>query len=289
MEQNAGEVGRWRRMRDPVTAEDINKYLETQNDFDLELFAKRTLLDHGIPARHGATYVDPVTEKPRQFDLRATKQYTSYPLGTAISLAIECKSLSADFPLIVSAVPRPADDSYHELIESQGGTGMGSAIRVSDSGTLLYPPSEWVGKKTTQIRVDGKGFAGGDSETYDKWAQALASAADLVREACDVRAQGQRGRFCTLVLPVLVVSDGTLWMVPYTEQGVRGDPSLVDTVNLFVERQYRLEWGGFMRISHLHIYTRSGFGRFIDDLVSPNSSNWERSFGRVIRERLGRG
>jgi hypothetical protein len=287
-------------MPDTITADDIKKYLESQNDFDLELFAYRALLEKGIPAHHAGTYIDPWTGKPRQYDVRGTKVYTS-SVRTGISLAIECKSLSAEFPLIVSAVPRPTEDSYHELIESWGRAEMGEhfnrAIRQGHGRTEfnraidpLYRPHEMVGKKTAQIRWDSnrKGFAGGDSETYDKWSQALASAAGLVREGCDAHRQVPKERFCTLVLPVLVVSDATLWRVPYTEEGERGEPTLVDEVTLFVGREYPLASGSAVHISHLHIYTRAGFVRFIDDLTLPNSTFWERAFGGAVCELLGR-
>jgi hypothetical protein len=56
----------------PITDRDVEDYLRTRSDFDLELFIHRTLREHGCPAIHGGTYIDPIAQKARQFDIRAT-------------------------------------------------------------------------------------------------------------------------------------------------------------------------------------------------------------------------
>jgi len=55
-----------------ITSDDISEYLATQDNFDLELFVYRTLLEHGITSSHGATYLDPQLGRARQFDIRAS-------------------------------------------------------------------------------------------------------------------------------------------------------------------------------------------------------------------------
>ena len=40
-----------------LTANQIEEYLNTEDDFDLELFVYRTLIERGVPAQHGGTYI----------------------------------------------------------------------------------------------------------------------------------------------------------------------------------------------------------------------------------------
>jgi hypothetical protein len=54
----------------PITVTDINDYLCTQDDFDLELHVHRTAAQIGLTVSHGGTYEDPVTKKHRQYDVR---------------------------------------------------------------------------------------------------------------------------------------------------------------------------------------------------------------------------
>jgi hypothetical protein len=81
----------------PINAADLREYLDTQDDFALELHAYRMARAHGFSAFHGGTYEDPATKKTRQYDVRA-----SFALGAKhIDLTIECKSLKRSYPLLV--------------------------------------------------------------------------------------------------------------------------------------------------------------------------------------------
>src|ERR1039458_2812506 len=90
-----------------ITDADIDAYLTSQNDFDLELFVYRQFNEHGWDARHGGAYTDRITGKARQFDIRATK-CRGVAVGRALVLrfAVECKALTKECPLLVSCVPR---------------------------------------------------------------------------------------------------------------------------------------------------------------------------------------
>lgn len=52
--------------------QDIQEYVNARSDFDLELFVYRTLRDKWLAAQHSGTYIDAVTGKYRQFDVRAS-------------------------------------------------------------------------------------------------------------------------------------------------------------------------------------------------------------------------
>ena len=78
-----------------ITAADIGEYLESTDDFAFEREVYSVAKGLGFQAQHAALYADPVTGKPRQFDVRA-----AISLGqNEVALAIECKSLTEDFPL----------------------------------------------------------------------------------------------------------------------------------------------------------------------------------------------
>ena len=111
-----------------------------------------------------------------------------------------------------------------------------------------------------QIGKNDKGrFVSGDAQVYDKWSQALASAADLVFDATSHYEESEHGVCTTFVCPVLVVPDGTQWVVDYENDGeVRVDPVRADEAQLFVGREYWDIVHPDYAISHLHVCTKSG-------------------------------
>jgi hypothetical protein len=271
----------------PVTAADIKEYLDTQDDFDLELHVYRTAKKLGLVASHGGTYEDPVTKKHRQYDVRASAERRQQ----RIDLAIECKALRPSFPLVVSRIPRAAEESFHHLVlaharEPEPGE-VYSRIDLNRARTLpmegrysIYASGEPVGKSTTQVGRNDKGdFVDGDREVFDKWSQALACADDLVAQASDAHERHSAAMFLTSVLPVLVVSDGTLWVADYSEQGVlEREPFSVSEATLFVGRTYSSAFDDACILSHLHIYTRTGVVAFLDAIVHNKRDFWECLF-----------
>lgn len=271
----------------PIGVADINEFLATQDDFALELAIYHQAKLLGLEVTHGGNYEDPLTKKPRQYDLRVFRI-----LGDQrIDLAIECKSLSPSFPLLISRIRRIPEESYHEVIWSYNDDGTSSRFRIPGLDTnartarlrnrdSVYPEGEFVGKATTQIGRNDKGqFLSGDGQVFDKWSQALASAADLVFDATDHYEDSENGICNSFICPVVVVPDGTLWVVDYEDDGaVRGDPVQTDEATLFVGREY---WGvvnhpGYA-ISHLHFCTRSGVVALLSQ-VADDPRLWERLF-----------
>lgn len=205
-------------------------------------------------------------------------------------LAVECKSLSVENPLVVSRVPRADADASHDLLKLWERPGIGDAYftveRYSGKGLALYPAGEMVGKSTTQIRwIDGdKRLAGSDSETYDKWSQALTAAASLL-DAAALYAPDPTPRF-TFVMPVLIVSDNTLWAVDYAEDGKRAAPKPIEEAVLYVDRKRRLRNRNgevTYHFLHLQIYTRTGFVALLNNVMSPTGLLLERIFGWALR------
>lgn len=260
-----------------ISSEDLQEYLATQDDFALELFVYSKARSLGFNATHGGTYVDPVTKKPRQYDVRANMQRDE----RRIDLAIECKSLRTSYPLLVSRIPRVADESYHHVIYSYKPTSSPfdpttaslntwKTLVIGRGPLYLYPAGEFVGKATVQVgRHEKGGFVAGDSEVYDKWTQALGSVDELISDAGSYWEDSTSESFATALLPVLVVSDGALWVADYAEDGaVQGSPRQTDEALLFVGRDYGSLLGPPFTATHLHIYTRTGVDRFLNRIAS---------------------
>jgi hypothetical protein len=281
-------------MAEIVTKGDIENYLDSQNDFDLELWVYRYLVERGLPAEHGGSYVDPYSGKARQFDVRATANLGA-PLDWAVSMAIECKSLSTAFPLVVSRTPRADSESYHNLIVANAGAQADQRIvawEPKNTPSRFFRIGEYVGKKTSQVSVDVdrkthmRMTSGNDKETFNKWDQAIASASGLLHEVIgSSRYQNRSLIVATFIVPILVVSDGTLWTVDYDDKWIRSEPQLADETTLFVQRSHDLPyptWEGTYRISHLLIFTKTGFAKFIADLCVPHSQLWDRIFAKEL-------
>jgi hypothetical protein len=259
------------RLRDSIIGEnDLIEYLDKKSDFAFELAVLRLLDRHGFDCEHGGSYDDPVTQTPREFDLRATKIVGEF----RFRLAVECKNLGANFPLLVSCLPRRPEESFHEVIHSFEPPSGGLAVPVFQSharairfqsGSSMYKPGEGVGKSSAQVgrQTDGA-IVSGDTDVYKKWAQALSSAQDLVN-----RANNERNCF-SVVLPILVVPDGALWRANFGSDGSRlGGPQQVDKCSYYIGRSY---WGGDRlsgfgySISHLEFVTYTGLEEVVNDL-----------------------
>jgi hypothetical protein len=263
----------------PITADDLRAYITSQDDFAFEREVYHKAHGLGLSADHAGLYVDPVTNKRRQFDLRASHTR----VDRRICLTIECKGLSASYPLLVSCVPRPQAESFHEVLYyTNTDDPMGSRVAYV-RGSRLYKAGEPVGKAMRQVRRDNKGELIGGDDVFDKWMQALASAADMITEAAEQLSAPRPGkpRFAA-VLPVLVVSDDTLWVADYASNGrLQRDPFTVTEVTYYLGREYQLPCGfRTYTVSHLHICTRSQVGLLLQE-VAGDGGIWAELFESV--------
>jgi len=250
-----------------IDASDINKYLSSQDSFQLEMAVCNECVLEGLKSTHGGTYIDPVTNKARQFDIRAIAENSKNFPQKFMRLAIECKSLKKDAPLLISRVPRSKEESFHEFIYSANRNlsnlavvGSGTTVRVENQ---IYKQGQFVGKAAVQVKRNennGTIISMGDSDIYEKWAQAISSAHDLVYHSIDAwRMSGST--VCSMVLPILVVNDKTLWAVDYALDGTQtGDPTMIEECKYYLGREIPSEDGKMKyMLSHLHIVTRKGF------------------------------
>jgi len=266
---------------DEIGQDTLIEYLDTKSDFHFELKILKMMKDHGLPCEHGGHYVDPVTQKSREFDIRCRIAAGRFRL----QLAVECKNLRVSNPLLVTAVARTKDESYHQaavivdptavvvelagqIITREPEESRAQSVRVRGRQSI-YPPGEPVGKSTAQVGLSKHGepeIVAGDSDIYEKWGQCLSSLTDLVGEMEDMRDAADHTMWlAATAIPILVVPDRTLWRALYADDGSRAeDPRRVDHVSMFAGKRYRLgNWGDKLSISHVEIMTESGLKGFI--------------------------
>lgn len=256
----------------PITKSDLEEFIKTQDDFALELFAYSVVRERGFAATHAGSYNDPITGKTRQFDVRASR---SFDQDLHVYLAIETKCLRPSFPLLISQIPRIPSESFQDVMQTEGYKETSGdrvktigprALRL-DGVRSIYPPNQYVGKAVTQVGYNDAGrFVGNDSEVYDKWGQAIASMHDLIRRASFLNGpSGMAQR--SIVLPVLVLPDGTLWIANYSDSGSLQDgPVQTDQVQFYigVGHSFLPNPDYLFTVSHLHVVTKSGLVALLD-------------------------
>mgnify|MGYP003576066486 CR=1 FL=1 len=264
----------------PITASDIQRFLSDRDDFAFEMRVLRLIQSAKIKgekfsATHGGHYTDSVTGKSRQYDIRAHLKIGRNHLR----VSVECKQLTEAHPLVVSRVPRDNPDSHHYLVVSKPRDVAAEyenrphfQVARSAYGASLYRGGVQVGKSCFQLGLAKSSpheFVVSDSEVYEKWSQALASAEDLVWSSIHDHDSYSRG--CTtessrsVTLPLLVIPDGTLWAQDYTAEGDQiGTPKPIDHCEfaLWKTIEQKSPWLKFV-FTHLHILTFQGLKAFL--------------------------
>ncbi len=265
---------------DPITQSDIKKYLSNYSDFSFEIQVLKKLADLGLECSHGGTYEDPVTGKSREYDIRALLQKNI----VRIHLSVECKNLRENFPLVVHCLKRKENENYNELIHTfkpenkTQQTGFGTITlpsvfkersqSIKVKRVSLYPKEQFVAKSADQIgkRQDNGDITSTDGEVFDKISQAINSAIDLISEAhyldTDISPH-----YLTLVCPVLVIPDSSLWQAKYSDNGEQiGEPEQINHISYYIGKGWTV--GDKIdslhyTLSHLEIVTYSEIQNFI--------------------------
>jgi|GEM_PF-579700 len=262
---------------DRICQSDILEYLKAYSDFSFELAVLKMLRESGLICEHGGLYEDAVTKKFREFDVRAITEIQR----RRVRLAIECKNVRENFPILISCVPRHEQESYHQVAlvgepdPSESFTA--STFHQSRAKTIsirgehsIYKQGEPVGKNTVQVGkvIDGT-ITSNDSELYEKWGQCLSSAVDLVDQAYwdgDDDDEKQE-TYQSMVIPFVVVPNERLWVVMYDEDGKRvSDPESSNRCSCFIHKNYEMGTkmaGTRMWLSHVEIVTIDGMQSFV--------------------------
>jgi hypothetical protein len=258
-----------------IEKSDLEEFIKTQDDFALELYVYSSARNLGFAATHAGSYSDPITGKTRQFDVRASR---SCGQDLHVYLAIESKCLRPSFPLLISQIPRIRSESFQGVMQTEGNKltpegevrVMGPRVLRLDGVSSIYPPNQYVGKAVVQVGYNEVGrFVTKDSEVYDKWGQAIASANDLIRTASTFRVASDMAQR-SVVLPVLVVPDGTLWVANYSDNGtLQEGPVQTDQVQFYigVSQTFVPNPDYLFPVSHLHVVTKSGLNAFLDSFL----------------------
>lgn len=295
---------------DPIAAVDIREFVEEHSDFAFELSVYNQLTKLGFTCDHGGTYTDPLTEKIRQFDIRATwidhSQLVFPP--EQIRLAVECKQLRDNFPLVIHTVPRKFDEGTHDIVLSVDREKFSlptretitvpafvpSAMKRKVEGRFsIYNEKHPVGKSCAQVGRDHSGITSTDSEVFSKWTQAISSAQSLADQACDERSrQLYRGALVTLILPVVVVPNDRLWEVHFNADGtLDGEPRRVNRCPYWIDSTFECgdrSTGFSYTLSHLEFVTTDGLDELVRELMDDlnRGSNFAR---RDVKGLLGLG
>jgi hypothetical protein len=274
---------------DPIARCDLIEYLDDHSDFSFEIKTLNELIKLGFKCEHGGTYEDPATQKPREYDIRATRHIkgaTHRTKDRLLRLAIECKNLRSNFPLLISCLPRRSEEAFHNLSISYPQTETTQSLvpkiaamisharlyRLKNTGSL-YPVGESVGKSCDQVgRGMNNEISFGDSGIYDKWSQALSSAHDLISL---IFYDGQRidKQVVSLVFPLVVVPNDRLWCVKYDVSGNR----ISDRCSFFVNRKYFYSLPSGKKtfvVSHLEFVTLNGLLELANYLCSENAKKF---------------
>jgi hypothetical protein len=264
----------------------IKNYLDKRDDFDLKLYVLRSLKDRGWVAEHSGSYVDPIKQEVRQFDVSAWKPLAK---DCSVFISAECKNISPRYPLVLSTVPREYEEAHHdvmwsteEALSDRGTEAPANRMNVAHQPSCLYSEAHPVGKSASQPDLEKDGKAPADESSYSKWSQAIAASGSKLASIIDFMLE--KGDHYAFVLPILIVSDATLWTVHYDATGARSEPRKADQATLWVDRIFDTNLSVKYLINHLQICTRSGFEIFLNGLAHPDML--DRIFDPVRRSRL---
>jgi len=231
---NLGYLLGMAKLRDaPISAKDLADFATTSSDFGFEMQVLTRLRAGGFSCSHSGTYRDPVTAKIRQFDIRASADRDD----STLALAVECKNLRPNNPLLLSAVPRTSAEAFHDLLVCRPlATYTQFLVQPVAKIASAYKPGEMVGKNTDQVgKVMSGELVSDDEATFDKLNQAVNSCQDLVRTfSLKVDPPLRRA-----IVPVLVVPTGLLWQVEYDADGtITMPPHQVKRSALFLDHPW---------------------------------------------------
>lgn len=257
------------KLRDePVSADDLQVFIASKADFAFEMLVLRRFEQLGFSCEHGGTYRDPVTEKTRQFDIRAWRQDAE---AARLGIAAECKNIGANFPLLVHAVPRKSGEAFHELIVVDHRHSASHRIEHLAGNSSRYKPDVPVGKRLDQVGRSPSGeLVGSDQDVFEKVSQSINSTFDLT----DSVARDTASPRLYAIVPLLVVPDERLWQVDYSSDGQQqGPPRQVESATVFLDKvwSFRYLGGGFFkyRLSHYEITTLGGLKETLTLLWQP--------------------
>src|SRR3954470_1609850 len=99
---DVSKVPRGEKTAPRITPQVIRDVAEREDDFGFEMRVGKIIRIGNDGWEHGGTYIDPFGGVPRQFDYRTVFKHEDQ----WIRLAVECKNLSPNIPLVVCGAKR---------------------------------------------------------------------------------------------------------------------------------------------------------------------------------------
>jgi hypothetical protein len=256
-----------------IETDDMQRFLESgAAGFRFEMQVLNALVALGFRCEHGGIYVDPITERHREYDIRARNLLVTFPPAKwnhELLLSVECKNISPTAPLLLHCTPRTGEESVHEVIQKETRIPHPTVVAIRGNESV-YRPGDAVGKRTDQVQQVGESFSRSDTEVFEKITQAVNAANDLVHEAATQPVLNAR-QTIRAVVPIVVVPAGMLWRVRYADNGEQyGPPERVDRVSKTLRVSWTVEalaWAIEYSLSHLEIVTLEGLPPLIDSLA----------------------
>lgn len=259
---------------------DIEEYLKGYSDFSFEISALKKLISMGFDCQHSGTYEDPITNKTRQFDIRATKIYTLQEspdknndgiIIFRLCLAVECKNIRDNFPLVIHCTPRTENETYQCLVRSDYRFSNKTAQCIKFTGNeTFYEQGKYVGKSFDQVGRSNTGeLITSNQDVFDKITQANNSSYDLLKESHNLASVLKKVAI-SFVLPVLVVPKDSIWVVNYNKSGVSSTPTNVEKISCYIGKQWTVTDNSSGRtmsydLSHIEIVQIDSLAELIDD------------------------
>jgi hypothetical protein len=221
------------------------------------------------PAQYNGSYMDSSNGKSKKFTYRwkiALGDTAARDIKCAL-LAVECKILDPDSPIVICGTTRKESEANLAFVESRFDPTTNARFcvtRKNEGISKFYSTGSFVGKSMMRVRGEGEHLnAVSDPMLLEKSADALASAAGQAETACVLSRKGWNTVF-SVVLPIVVVPDGCLWALEFDPGGeVKTDPQPVDECAYFVGKKLTLTVGNDMSkpfvLSHIHFFTLTGF------------------------------
>lgn len=246
---------------DKISKNDIIEYINNESSFAFERKVMSMVIQKGFNVDYSGTYIDPITSKPREFDIRASMIY-DYP---RCGLSIECKNIKESYPVVISTLPRLPRESWHSVYyintHEHGSPTISIQVHGNNKRQSFYTPGEPVGKQIVQIgkNTDGN-FSSSSSELYSKWEQAFSSLHEL-----GLNIFLKQKKSIGILIPIVVVPDNTLWTANFDMLGTRiSDPTQVERCSFYMKRSIDIHEFQKYDVSHLEFFTFSGLYKFLD-------------------------
>lgn len=271
----------------PITKEDIQSFIDSNSDFGLEIQVKKVISELGVTPLHGGAYLDPLQDINREYDFRFT-----FKQGIrTLYVAVECKNISGYSPVLVSCLPRSANEAQSQFFvvtkdkrlnsKSSKRPGGNSYILAGEFHSLdienskRYPIEQLCGKSVNQVtrKRDGT-LSGKDSEIFDRWSQAISSLIDFSQESRTINLTTEYELHA--FLPIVVIPDERLWRIGYDSVGNIVQPlEQVDCISVYIDKSFgnfnskrpvNLRAPTDVRFSHIEFMTLTGFRDFMSTL-----------------------